>query len=114
MIEVISQYSKAKLAKIFCLNSSPRFINALKLLPYIDSFTKNKIHYCDKTSYRLLTSYISKNQLENKYGGKAITKIKKFFPPEEVSGYYEYDIDRLEAMPVEKINKPRKSKEFGS
>jgi hypothetical protein len=111
VIEIISQYSKAKIARIFCLNATPSFINAFKLLSYVDSFTKNKIIY---GSYNILQQIISKNQIENKYGGNAITKLKDFFPPDEVSNFYEYDIDRLEALPVQKINRPKKSKEPGS
>ena len=113
VIEVISQYSKAKLAKIFVLNSSPSFTVALKALPYIETFTKNKIDYLDKNQYNCLSLYISRHQLENKYGGNSITKINNFFPPCEISTQYENDPDRLEPKPVQKINKPRQSKELG-
>ena len=60
VVDVISEYYKAKLTKIYCLNSSSSLSAAWKSLSQVSPLTLNKIQYCNQGD-NLLKDHISKN-----------------------------------------------------
>ena len=62
VVDVVSEYSKAKISKIFCLNSSSSFTTAWKAISHIHPLTLHKIQYCSHSGHCLdhLTDIISK------------------------------------------------------